>query len=103
MLLVPDERLDTVSLRETGNEVAAVLPNALDQIIGHADIDRAVPLVRQHIDVERHTSWPLDPRLRGGERRFWYRPPTPAHSRMSANPVLCRDAVQAAVDPACAR
>ena len=40
--LVPNEHLYAISLRETGDEVIAVLPDALHQIVSHANVECTV-------------------------------------------------------------
>jgi len=44
---------------ESLNEAIAVLPNSFHEIVGRADIERAVPLAGEHVNIERHVrlSW----------------------------------------------
>jgi hypothetical protein len=53
MGFVPNENVDAVSLGEPFKDVVFVLPNAPDDIVRHADIERAVSLTGQHVDVVR--------------------------------------------------
>jgi hypothetical protein len=48
---VPDERLATVFTREARNHAVTVLPDALHEITGDADVERPVPRARHDIDV----------------------------------------------------
>src|SRR5262249_18186076 len=52
--LKPDKRLDSVGGREAFDQPFAMLPDPLHQIIGYADIERAVPLARKDVNVESH-------------------------------------------------
>ena len=43
-----------MALRKAGDEVIAVLPDALHQIVSHANVERAVPPARKNINKESH-------------------------------------------------
>jgi hypothetical protein len=64
VLLVIDERLDAVTLRETGDEALPVLVDAPDQVIRDPDIKRATGTARQDIDPEAPHD--RNPKLREG-------------------------------------
>ena len=52
--LVSNEHLYAISLRETGDEVIAVLPDALHQIVSHANVECTVRFTRKNINKESH-------------------------------------------------
>src|SRR6202035_5752258 len=54
VLLEPNQHLDTVLSREAGHGADLMLPNAASEIVGHADVERAIAEARQNVDVEAH-------------------------------------------------
>jgi hypothetical protein len=62
---MPNERLYTISFCEAWNEVIAVLPDTLDHIIGHSDVERAIPLVGENVNKEGHALSPWTPAFAG--------------------------------------
>ena len=50
--LVPDEPMQAMLVREAGNDVVLVFPCATDEIVGDADVERAVGTIRDDVDVE---------------------------------------------------
>lgn len=52
MNLKPNQPLDLVSFRETGNESFLVLPNAPREIGGRANVKGSVRFAGEKIDVE---------------------------------------------------
>jgi hypothetical protein len=102
MGLEPDERLYAIALGKTWNDLIAVLPDALHQIVGHPDVKRAVRFVCKDVNKESHT-WGRK-RIDGGCNRPFVRkirsfprehcrapscPRTPACAEVSG---LCRRA-----------
>ena len=53
MRLVPDERLAAVAPREPVGDILAMLPCALDEVAGRADVDRPVAPARHDVDIAR--------------------------------------------------
>src|SRR6185437_1011210 len=51
MKFVPNQRVDAIAMGITLHHIVLVLPAALDQIAGDADIENAVLLARQHVDA----------------------------------------------------
>jgi hypothetical protein len=62
---MPDESLDAMSFRETVNNITAVLPDTLYQVIGHSDVERAVSLVGENVDKEGRALLPWTPAFAG--------------------------------------
>jgi hypothetical protein len=56
MGLEPDQPLDVVTAREAGHRMATMLVNAAHQVVGDADIERAVVPAGEHVDVVRHAA-----------------------------------------------
>src|SRR5690606_2194311 len=54
MLLVPDQHGHVVLFGEPGERTFAMHPDAAHKIIGHANVERAVALACEHVDVVRH-------------------------------------------------
>ena len=50
-----DEGMNAISLREAGNGVLLMFEYAPDEVVGDADIERAIPLGREDVDVESFT------------------------------------------------
>src|SRR5262249_42451249 len=61
MRLEPDQHLNTVFAREARQSVSSVLPDAFDEIVRHADVQRPVTLACQHVDEEAHSLPPIIP------------------------------------------
>ena len=60
MQFVPNQLLDLVLGRESGNEVFLVLPYSFRQIARYSDVERAVTLISQYLDVApclTHSNW----------------------------------------------
>jgi hypothetical protein len=72
MRLVPNEFVAAVPGGEARVNLALVLPDSAGEIVGHTDINRAVALVGQDVDVKRHlarTPYDLGPGIRRDERQ----------------------------------
>jgi hypothetical protein len=54
MLLEPYQHLHAVRLGEARNRSGPMLPNPADEVVGHADVERAVPSARQDVHIEAH-------------------------------------------------
>src|SRR5262245_6301181 len=52
--LVVNQHLHAIALGETRHEAFPVLKGATDQIVGHADIERAAPTIGEDVDPETH-------------------------------------------------
>jgi hypothetical protein len=65
MKFEPNESLYAVAMCEAGEKAVAVLPDALYQIVSHADIKRAVSLARKNVDKESHAGCPWTPAFAG--------------------------------------
>src|SRR5690349_2736920 len=91
MLLEPDQHLYAVCFGEPVCEPFAMLPHPAHQIVGHADVQRAVSLTSKNVDIEGHR--PSLPRKRQiidlleslhWARRRWI----PAFAGVSGGPCL---------------
>ena len=51
--LVPDQALAAVPLGEAGERARSVLPRTVMQTAGDADVERAVPTARHHVDRDQ--------------------------------------------------
>ena len=54
MDLEPDEGFHIMSCSESRQEATPMLPHPSREIVGHADVQRAVPSAAEYIDVESH-------------------------------------------------
>lgn len=50
MKLVIHETVDAVLARESFDNIVLVFPDALDEVTGDPDVERAVPLAREDVD-----------------------------------------------------
>src|ERR1051325_7835511 len=65
MLLIPDQCLDVIALREPGKHPTPMHPNTLDQVVGRPNVERAISLTGKDIHVESHSRGPGSPLPRG--------------------------------------
>src|ERR1051325_243254 len=65
MLLIPDQCLDVIALREPGKHPIPMHPNTLDQVVGRPNVERAISLTGKDIHVESHSRGPGSPLPRG--------------------------------------
>src|ERR1044071_2615885 len=50
MLLIPNQHFNAVALREAWERCAAMHPDALDKIVGHADVKGSVPAAGKNVN-----------------------------------------------------
>src|SRR5262249_37740820 len=69
MLLVPNQRLNSILTGKSGHGSSSMLPDPPNEIIRHPCVQCSVSSARQDVSIEAHCTWLLGPRFRGDERR----------------------------------
>ena len=69
VFLEPDKARDVVLADEPAKTVSLVLSDPAPEVVGRANVERAIALAGQDVDVESHRKKRLGPGLRRGERR----------------------------------
>src|SRR3954469_9613769 len=70
MLLIPDLGLDTIAFREAGQRSSFMHSNALNEIVGHSNVQSPVSTACQDVHVESHSCGPGSPLSRGRTERL---------------------------------
>src|SRR5262245_13756284 len=74
MLLVPNQHLDPIFAAKSGYGPRSMLPDAPNEIIRHAGVQRSISSACEDVHEETHCVGLLGPRFRGDERRMLLRP-----------------------------
>src|SRR5262245_37343599 len=68
MLLVPNQQLHSIVTGKSRHGSGPMLPDALNEVVCHAAVQRSVSSARKNINIEAHCTWLLGPRLRAPPR-----------------------------------
>ena len=71
--LVPDQFFHVVFAREARQRISAVLPDALHEIVSHANVEGAIALAGHYVDEEAHAAAPLIPAKAGIQQKEKWR------------------------------